>query len=172
MFRELLIAVDKETQRVVWRTHYREWPRMMPSDPNLAVFPWRGFTEVQLNDIDDLRVIHDKAEIRIADVEFSKNEKERLLFLREKCMLCWRWLIQLHDLQRSVQGFLPFYPLGKEGTNDRKLFYEEQSRVMKVIVDEIEENHDKIWLAKDSDELSEIAEHIASKRHHNRQSYY
>lgn len=172
VFRELLIAVDKSTQRIVWKTPYREWPRMMPSDPNLAIFPWRGYTEVQLKDMDDLRVIHDRADIRILDQEIPKPEKERLLLLREKCMLCWRWLIQLHDLQKSVQGFLPFMPLGKEGTQDRKLFYEEQSRVSKIIAEEITDNHDRIWLAMDMDELSEIAEHLASKRHHNRQPYY
>jgi len=172
MFRELLIGVDKETQIIVWYTPYREWPRMMPSDPNLAIFPWRGFTDIALKDMDELKVIHDKANLHLKEQEIPMLEKERLLFQRKKCMLCWRWLIQLHDLQRSVQGFLPSLPLGKEGTQDRKLFHEEQSRVSKVIAEEITENHDRIWLARDSDELMAIAEHLASKRHHNRQSYY
>lgn len=171
-FRELIIAVDKETQRIVWHTPYREWPRMMPSTAQLAIFPWRGNTDVTNKSIDNLTVKHDRGGLALVDEFPDGAEKDRLLFVREQCILCWRWLIQLHDLRLSTVGLLPGIPLGKAGSNDRKLFEEEQSRMVDVITEEIAQYHDMIWMASDMDELELVATEMASKRHHNRQPYY
>lgn len=171
-FREMIMAVDKESQRVIWHTPYREWPRMMPSTAQLAVFAWRGSVDVKDQDFDDLNVRHDRRGIELSSFDGDESEKERLLFAREKCILCWRWLIQLHDLRLSTMGLLPGIPLGKKNTNDRELFEQEQSRMIEVIADEINRYHDRIWLAADPKELELLAQEMAGPRHHNRQPYY
>lgn len=171
-FREMIIAVDKDTQRIVWTTPYREWPRMMPSTAQLAVFAWRGNMDVDNAALEGFEVRHDRGNLSLSGPFPDGEEKQRLLFVREKCILCWRWLIQLHDLQLSTQGLLPGISLGANNTNDRKLFEEEKARMAEVIAQEIAQYHDMIWISSTREELESVAMDIASKRHHNRQPYY
>jgi hypothetical protein len=166
----ILIAVDKESSRVAWHTAYRDWPRMMPDTPMLSVFNWIGESEVTPEQLISFEVINQNTYLIPAE-PVSLVEKERLTLLTTKCNICWRWLIQLHDLSRTTSGYLPDIPIGKAGTNDRDLFEQESRRMKDMIAEEITTYHSKIWLASSQAELEILVAELVQLRHSNIQAY-
>lgn len=168
---DILIAVDKESSRVVWHRAYRDWPCMMPDTPMLSVFNWIGDAEeVTPEHINSFEVINENTQLVPAE-PVTPEEKERLTLLATKCKICWSWLIQLNDLARTASGYLPDVPIGKAGTNDRNLFEQESQRMKDMIAEEIATYHSKIWLANTQLELEELVVQLTRLRHNNIQAY-
>jgi hypothetical protein len=167
---DILIAVDKESTRIVWHRAYREWPRMMPDTPMVAVFNWIGTTDATPDQINSFEVVNERTQLKWIGPP-TEQEKQRLTLLAAKCKICWSWLIQLNDLSRTVSGYLPDIPIGKTGTNDRGLFEQENSRVKDIIAEEIATYHSKIWTASSQEELEILVAQLVQQRHGNIQAY-
>jgi len=167
---DILIAIDKESSRVVWHRANRDWPRMMPDTPMLSVFNWIGDSEVTPEQLNSFEVINQKTQLVHAG-PVTASEKERLTLLATKCKICWSWLIQLNDLARTASGYLPDVPIGKAGTNDRDLFEQESRRMKDMIAEEIATYHSKIWLASSQAELEVLVAELVQLRHSNIQAY-
>jgi hypothetical protein len=166
----VLVAVEKEINRIAWISPYKEWPRLRPLDPYLSILSYRGIiTTAKMQNIYDFQVTlaEDKL-IQLGPVD--AEQKSRLVLLNRKCAVCYRWLSGLHLLSMSVDGYIPDVPLGRTGTNDRMLFEQERTIMREIIATEIANNHHLIWDAVDIQELERIAEHLGEKRHRNQQA--
>lgn len=172
--RKFLVALDKESNRLVWAIAYQDWPRLVPGTPHLSVFLWASTTGPTLKDINQLKVQKDpdlRNQYMLVDPP-EGAEWERLMLLREKCKLNWHWLKNLYQLSRSVQGYLPGVPLGLPGSNDRALFEQEAQRINDVIAEEIANNHWRIWAANSQDELDQLRVDLFASRQNNPQGYF
>lgn len=172
--RKFLVALDQESDRLIWGIPYQEWPRLVPGTPHLAVFQWINKTDITLKQINGVEVKKDpeaKGVFFTVDPPIGE-ELERITLLRKKCNLTWRWLRNLHQLWRSVQGHLPGVPLGLPGSNDRALFNQEQQRINDIIAEEIHNNHWRIWTAESTEALDIIEGQVFAARQNNAQGHY
>jgi hypothetical protein len=164
MFEDVMFITDKDTGLVVFHCAYREWPRMIPTNPMLSV----NRTVVNLNKNKDYKkyannfqLVFSEGELIYQDVNNLDEETlSKYIFNKEQCNVCWRWLCNMHRRLRYYEGYLPGVPIGKQGTNERKLFIEEQIRYKELMANEISENYHLIWLASNTEELELISEKI------------
>lgn len=171
--RNLLVVMDRETDRLVWATPYQEWPRLVPGLATLSSFQYfdpEGPSMVDINDLMVRRELGDGNKFIKVGLPIGA-EFRKLILLKAKCDLTWRWLIGLHRLSLSVQGYIPNVPLGLPGTNDRALFEQELATVRENIAREINDNHWRIWAAETSSELEKIEQDLLVNRHSS-QIYY
>lgn len=160
---DLLIAIDADTNRIVWNAPYREWPRMVPAIGTLSIQRYRDNKAITDQSIADSTKTY--IQRRMQTVPMATGEElKRLVLLKEKCRVCWRWLNSLHNRVRQNSCYLPDIPLGKSGTNARSLFLSEQIKQQDMIAAEIDDNHHLIWLASNMEELTLIADRLAEQR--------
>lgn len=172
--RKFLVALDRESERLIWAVTYQDWPRLVPATPHLSVFLWSSQSGPTLRDINQFKTKKDpnkRNQYMLVDPP-QGAELERLALSREKCILTWHWLKNLHQLSRSVQGYLPGVPLGLPGSNDRSLFEQEAQRINETIAEEIANNHWRIWTANNLEELDQLRNSLFVNRQNNPQGYF
>jgi hypothetical protein len=154
----IIIGLDRPSSRIVWYTEYRDWPKMIPSDPHISVYNWYGSSNVTPLELNNFGVVN--IDGRLLRSEPNLDDLPKLNLIRKKCKICWRWLTQLNQMYNSTCSYLPNIPLGKPNSNDRKLFLEEQQKVADMISIEIANYHHLIWMASTEEELDGLVEKI------------
>ena len=162
MFEDIMIITDKDNGVIIFNAPYREWPRMIPTNPLLNV----NRIIINLNKNKDYKkyannfqLVFYEGELLYKDLLDEETIVKYQLY-KEQCSVCWRWLCNMHRRLRYHEGYLPGVPMGKQGTNERKLFLEEQNRYRELIANEIDDNYNLIWATNSSEELELLAEQI------------
>ena len=163
----LLVVLDKQTSRLVYRSAWAEWPQMIPTTPDYAVRQWRGFNdwteadwtnfEITWPDVNQGAVRANPAKT----LPLTEQDLVRLQMEREKCALAWRWLNVMYALNRSVTGMIPGIDVAPT-LAEENLLLEERTQVQNMIKNDILVYWPKIWSASTMAEVEAIGTELKS----------
>ena len=157
----LLLVMDKPTERIVFRAPWKEWPQMIPSTSQHVVRNYNGWTEFSDSDWSGFRVawprlVHGLELYDENIVPIDSVTRDRLVVERIKSGLAWRWLNVLYSFDRSVSGMIPGIDV-VDNEIELKLLQQERESVKKMIADDLKKNWQRIWEASSKTELDAIA---------------
>lgn len=155
----LLVVMNKETRRIVYRNVWTEWPQMIPANPGLAVRNWKGWTnftdDKQWN---EFNIAWPKA--GFGDLELLENadSKDIAIFQldRAKSAMAWRWLNVHYLLDRSVSGMIPGIDFA-DTPAELELMLQERQSVRSMIQHDLKTYWASIWEADSLKSLEQIA---------------
>jgi hypothetical protein len=160
----LLLVIDKPTNRIVFRTPWSDWPQMIPTSHQLAVRNYKGwvdFSDTQWNDFQVAwpRLMYGLETYDPQTHPLDRETNSRLLVEREKSALAWRWLNVLYAFDRSVTGMIPGIDL-VDSDAELKLLEQERAVVKSMIAQDLKKHWKRIWEATSNEELVAIANEI------------
>lgn len=166
MYQDLLLVVKKSTNRVVFKTIYSEWPRMIPASPDYIVR--RRQDDISFNESQWNSVIWYKFNLEIKPI--SPDEMPMYKVDNLKCQVAWTWLNVLHNANRSTMGMLPGIDLCDTMV---ELNHLEQERVAikELIKNELKQYWSPLWNANTLEDVERIATELNLQNHLNQAVY-
>ena len=166
MYQDLLLVVKKTTNRVVFRTMYSEWPRMISASPDYIVR--RRQDDISFSDTQWNSVIWQKFRLEIKPIlpdEMSTFKVDNL-----KCRVAWTWLNVLHNANISTMGMLPGIDLCDTMV---ELSHLEQERlaIKELIKSELKQYWSPLWNANTIEEIERIATELNLQNNFNQAVY-
>lgn len=157
----LLVVVDKRTERMVFRSFWTEWPQMIPGNNMFAVRNWRGWNDWSDEDWNNFKLNWGDImrPVERDETPLSDSDRARLHVEREKSAVAWRWLNVLYSLHRSTEGMIPGIHL-YESESERRLIEQERQSVNELIRKDLSQHWTKIWDASSMEEIESLAEEL------------
>ena len=157
----LLLVLDKNTSRVVFRTAWSEWPQMVPSSNFLTVRNYKGWVEATDQNWQNFEVkwpslIHGLA---ISEQPIEKDDMSKLLLARAQSAFAWRWLSALYTVDKSTAGMIPGIDLASTPAEE-ELIRQERQAVKDMIKEDLLTYWGKIWNTDSVNELESIIHKI------------
>lgn len=163
----LLVVIDKATNRLVYRAAWADWPQMIPATTDHIVRNWKGFNNWTNDDWNKFEIVWPdltQSVTRASEANIlplTTEEHDRLCIERDKCGLAWRWLNVLYSLNKSVMGMIPGIDIA-DTLAELNLIKQERSIIQCMIKDDIQTYWHRIWEAKSLEEIESIAIEIKS----------
>jgi len=159
----LLVVIDKSTERLVFRSFWTEWPQMIPGNNRFAVRNWRGWNDWTNDDWNNFtlrwhNVMH-PVERATPDDVLSDEDRARLPIEREKSAVAWHWLNVLHALHRSTEGMIQGIHM-YDSAAEKELLEQEHQAVKDLIRRDLSQHWARIWNASTMEEIENLAEEL------------
>lgn len=154
MYEDLLLVIKKSNNRVVYRTQYSEWPRMIPASPNYIVRRRQGDMPFSGADWSSFGVVWNRFNLEYRPT--PKSEIDEMEVDRMKSRLAWVWLNVLHNANNNTMGMLPGIDLCDTMVELNHL-EKERAVVKKLISDELKQYWEPLWCCNTKAEVEKIA---------------
>jgi len=164
---DFLCAVDRSTQRIVWRwPGWKGYPKMIPADINIVIkniiceidvpITEENFQKFQVR-LDSFR------KILIDQTELDDTNLAKLQLQKYKCRQISAWLNKLYMKSSEYEGILPGIYLASPGSYEEQLHKDTAKKVATISQELIYEFHDKMWLAQSAEEFNDILQTARSR---------
>lgn len=157
----LLLVIDKNTYRVVFRTAWSEWPQMIPSSNFLIARNYKGWVEATDQNWQNFEVrwpdlIHG---LEITDQKLDQSDVTKLLLARAQSAFAWRWLSVLYTVDKNTAGMIPGIDLVSTPA-EAELLNQERMAIKNMIKEDLLTYWEKIWNTTNIEELESLVHKI------------
>lgn len=161
---QYLTVLERKENRIVWMHPWQEWPRLIPGTSAVWSYKFTGEPVIGHEFLySQYKLALNSSYTKMIIQDFDSERFEELSLCRYKCKASWNLLAYLYTLQKSCQGFLPDICIGYGIPQEEKFSLDEQTKINKMISNDINMYYPKIWASENIAELRCITRDIVAK---------